>query len=298
MQENPLKVLTRSLVALPLLAIALGVGAPMYGGTVSFAGVDGSLGTNAALIYDTTEQIGSPVSTTLTWSASCTTCVGYTVSGSGDARVINGSLGARATVTATGTLPVPFSALADSYSEYGEGLTINGGTPGTSGVLALQYAVDGSQGPTGGDIAFFSDFFAADYQVGSGPITSGTEADFFGATTSTTVTFYLTFTYGTAFYSEIHLEAGPLFGSGASAPSSETVDFYNTASLNSALVYDGTVSNLGAQNTSAVITSDSGLNYGPNGISAVPEPGTWLLVASAIGVLALAKRRRAFRPTL
>jgi hypothetical protein len=73
------------------------------------------------------------------------------------------------------------------------------------------------------------------------------------------------------------------------------VDYYHTASLTSALVFDGTPSDPGTENDAAVIGAASGLNYGPNGISAVPEPGTWSLFAFGIGLLALAKRRGAFR---
>ncbi len=279
-----------------------GVGAPMYADTISIATVDGALGQNIGgtpnLIFDTNPQTGSPVSTTLTWSASCTTCSGYTVSGSGNAKVINGSLGASSSITATGTLPSV--GLADTYADYLDVLTVTGGTLGTSGVLVLQYALDGSiTGPVP-DPSFsaFSNLFAADYQIGGGAVTSGSEADFFASgATSTTVTFYLPFTYGTAFGSELHLETLALFGSGDSTPFTATVDFYNTASLNSALVFAGTPTSLGTENTSAVISSDSGLGYGPNGISisAVPEPHSWFLLVSAVGILAVGKRRGAFR---
>jgi hypothetical protein len=73
------------------------------------------------------------------------------------------------------------------------------------------------------------------------------------------------------------------------------VDYFNTATLDSAVVFAGAPLDLGAQNTDAVIASTSGLNYGPDGItSAAPEPGTWVLVASAMAALAFLKRRKAF----
>jgi hypothetical protein len=292
------KVLTNSLIA----AIALGVCAPMYANVIlANAVVDGALGENLngtpMQLFDTGAPNGSPISDTVNWNFACSTCTGYGISGNGAAKVINGALGASSSLTVTGS-PGVFLGLADTYADYFDELTINGGT-GT-GVLQLQYTVDGvisqtGTGPNVDSFAFLSNLFASSYQVDGGPITSGTEADFFGnGTTNSTVTFYLPFTYGTAFASELHLEAAAGFASSSSdlTPYTSTADFYNTATLNSALVFDGTTLNTGAQ-----IGSASGLGYGPTGISAAPEPGTWFLVASAIGVLILVKRRGALWPT-
>ncbi len=291
-----MKQFPNSLIALTSLAIALGVCAPMYANAIAaVAVVDGALGENLngtpMQLFDTGAPNGSPISDTVNWNFACSTCTGYGISGAGAAKVINGSLGASSSLTVTGS-PGVFLGLADTYADYFDEFTINGGT-GT-GVLQLQYTVDGviSQTGTGANVdsfAFLSNLFASSYQLNSGPITSGTEADFFGnGTTSSTVTFFLPFTYGIAFASELHLEAAAGFASSAdSIPYTTTADYYNTATLNSALVFDGTTQNTGAQ-----IGSASGLNYGPNGISAAPEPGTWLLVASAIGVLALRKATR------
>ena len=106
--------------------------------------------------------------------------------------------------------------------------------------------------------------------------------------------FYVPFTYGTAFSIEPQLYTNAIFeASFDTTPDTATVNFYNTATLDSALVYAGTLSSLGAQNNTANISSTSGLDYGPNGISsAAPEPGTSLLVASAIGLLAFLNPRR------
>jgi hypothetical protein len=303
-----MKVLKRSLIGWPLLVIALGAGAPMYAGTaVSVATVEGHLGQNldvtsqaGTTLFDTGAQTGSPVSTTLpTWSFTCTTCSGYGITGSGAAKVINGSLGANSTVTVTGSPGPNFLSAADNDADYIDTLTITGGTG--NGVLALQYELDGSlshtgTGPSVTSFLALADPFATNYQLGSGAVNGGSEADFFGdVATSGTVTFYVPFTYGTAFTNELNLDAFAAFASGDSTPFTATVDFYNTAALHSALVFAGTPLSLGAENTAADIGSTSGISYGPNGSSATPEPGTLFLLASAMGVLGWVKRGRVFR---
>lgn len=135
--------------------------------------------------------------------------------------------------------------------------------------------------------------YATNYQLGSGAVTSGWEADFFGdGATSDSVTFNIPFTYGTQFGTELTLDAFAAFGSGDSTPFTDTVDFYNTATLSSALVFAGTPTSLGSENTGANISSASGITYEPN--AAVPEPGSWLLLASGMGVLCSVKRRGVF----
>ncbi len=295
-----MKLLTQSLVAL-----ALGAGVPMYADVLSNAVVDGSLGQNLngtpQQLFDTGAPNGSPVSDTVNWNFACSTCSGYGISGSGSAKVINGSLGASSSLTVTGA-PGTFLGLADTYADYFDMLTVTNGTG--SGVLALQYTIDGVISHTGTGVnvdsfAFLSNLFASSYKLDSGSITGGTEVDFFGdGTTSSTVTFYLPFTYGVAFASELHLEAAAGFASNADTTTyTATTDFYNTATLTSALVFNGTLSNLGTENDAANIGSASGIGYGPNGNSSVPEPGTWFLVACGMGILILSKRRKSFRPT-
>ena len=302
-----MKTRTHSLLVLPLLATALWGGAPLYAdGILSNAVVEGALGQNLngtpQQLYDTGAPNGSPVSDTVNWNFTCSTCSGYGISGSGAAKVINGSLGASSSLTVTGS-PGTFLGLADTYADYFDTLTVTNGTG--SGVLALQYTVDGVISHTGTGVnvdsfAFLSNLFAGSYKVNSGGITSGSEADFFGdGTTSSTVTFYIPFTYGVAFASELHLESAAGFASNAdSTPYTATADYYNTATLDSALVFNGTLANLGDENNAANIGAASGINYGTNGASSVPEPGTWFLVSSALGILALAKRRKIVRPTL
>jgi hypothetical protein len=290
-----MKVLTRSLVALPLLAIALGADAPMYAGTI----VEGQVGANLASVvshlYDTGAQVGSAVSDNLpSWSFTCSTCVGYGISGNGAATVNNGSVGASAYLTVTGTPGAPSYVLADSSAVFTDMLTITNGPIGTSGVLELTYALDGvishtGTGPVSSSVNLYT--LATSYNFDNTGIQSiGNVVIGNDGTYNDTVTYYYPFTYGTAFATELYLDAGAQLVPGDSTPYSATVNYYNTAALNSALVFGGTISGLGAENNAANIGSASGLNYGPNGNSAVPEPSTWLLVASAMGVLALAKR--------
>jgi len=201
-----------------------------------------------------------------------------------------------------GTPGASLIATALSSAVFGDTLTITAGTG--SGVLELTYALDGVISNTGtGFNSSSADIFmnaATYYQYDNEGMVSGNYVEIDGnGTYNDTVTLYVPFTYGTAFATGIELDAQPLFEGGPdSIPYTAAVNYYNTAALTSALVFGGTPSDPGAENNAAVIGAASGLNYGPNGISAAPEPDTWLLVASAMGVLALAKRRRAFRPTL
>jgi hypothetical protein len=133
------------------------------------------------------------------------------------------------------------------------------------------------------------------YQIDNGPLTNGQEADFSGnGTKSDTVIFYLPFTYGTQFSMEPILRtAANVYKDYDSTPYTATWDYYNTATLTAALVLDGTASNPGSVVNGAGIDSTSGLTYSSTGISSTPEPGTWLLVGSAIAALMLVRRTRA-----
>jgi hypothetical protein len=133
---------------------------------------------------------------------------------------------------------------------------------------------------------------AGDYSFNGGPVTSGNGQAMLGnGPQSYPEIFYIQFTYGTAFPIEPELSTNALFEKPAdSTPYTATVNFYNTATLDSALVYAGTPLSLGARNSAASISSASGLNYGPS--VTTPEPGNWPLAASAMGVLAFLKRRR------
>jgi hypothetical protein len=275
----------------------------MYASTI----VEGQVGQNlagvASNLYSTGAQVGSAVSDNLpSWSFTCSTCVGYGISGNGAAMVNDGSVGASASVTVTGTPGAPSYVSADSGAVFNDMLTITSEPIGTSGVLELTYALDGviSHTGTGYNSSSASLYtLATSFNYDNTGIESGSNVEVGpDGTYNDTVTFYYPFTYGTAFATELYLDADAQLVPVDSTPYSATVNYYNTAALNSALVFGGTISDLGAENNAADIGSASGLNYGPNGISAVPEPGTWFLVASAMGVLALAKRRGAFRPTL
>jgi hypothetical protein len=134
------------------------------------------------------------------------------------------------------------------------------------------------------------------YQLNNFAVTSGGEVDFdFNASYSgDTVTFYVPFMYGTAFtFEPVIRTAANFYLDFNSTPYTATVNFLDTATLQSALVFSGTPGSLGSQNNSAGINSSSGLIYGPNGVFApAPEPGSWLMLSSAIGALVFLNRRR------
>jgi hypothetical protein len=280
-----------------------GAGAPIYAGTIDEFQVGQTLGGTGSNLY-TNVQDGSAVSDTVNWSFTCSTCSGYGISANGAATVNGGSLGASASVTVTGTPGGTLVATAASDADFTDMLTTTGGLTGTSAVLELTYGLDGVISNTGTDQILSYAYLNLNGPAGTmvqydgGALASGGYVEIDGNGTYTdTVTFYIPITYGTALPTDVSLwaEAIPY---GESTSDTATVNYYNTAALTSALVFGGTPSDPGTENNAAVIGAASGLNYGPNGISAAPEPGTWLLVASAMGVLALAKRRRAFRPTL
>jgi hypothetical protein len=120
------------------IAVAILAAAPMYAGPVLEGDLFQSLNGSSGFLFDTGQVSTNP----LPWNFICTTCSGYGLSGSGDAKDINGSLGASATVSVTGsTGPNFFIGEADSVAFYTDSLTIMGGS-GT-GVLALDYTVHG-----------------------------------------------------------------------------------------------------------------------------------------------------------
>jgi hypothetical protein len=300
-----MKFRTHNLLAWPLLAIVLGACAPMYAGTI-VAGQVGQNSAGTATNLLTMQQTGSGVSDTLPWSFICTTCSGYGITASGTATVDNGTLRATATIGVTGAPGSPFLADANSTADYSDMLTITGGggTNGTSGVLELTYALDGVISSVGSGLDGLSnlEFFmnpATSSQFDNEGIESGSDIQVgLDGTYHDTVIFYIPFTYGTPFATEVNLSASPGFVSGFFSgndvtPYTSTVNYYDTASLNSALVFGGTIAAIGAQNTSAAISSASGLGFGPNGNStAAPEPGTWFLAVLGMGFLGWAKRKK------
>jgi hypothetical protein len=255
--------------------------------------------TQGHTIFNSPVNTGSPVSDLVNWTFTCSTCSGYGLSGSGAAKVVNGSLGAVSSVTVTGSpTGAHYLGEANSYAQYNDALTITGGTG--SGVLELQYSLDGSSSSIGTGFNLSSSYLAvfgafgggAYFQINNGALTNGQEADFSGSGTyADTVIFYLPFTYGTPFaYDPILRSTANFYKDYDSTPYTATWDFYNTATVTAALVLDGTANNPGNP-VAAQISSASGLGYGAAGISSTPEPGTWLLVGSAIGALLLLRRR-------
>lgn len=268
-----------------------GAGAPMYADIL-----EGQVGQNLG-------GVGSNLLTTNlpSWTFTCSTCVGYGISATGAETVTGGSLGTSASITVTGTPGASLFGITSNDALFTDTLTITDGVG--SGVLELTYALDGVISNTGSGLnssnASLNMTPAGTYfQLDSEGIMPGGYVEIDGnGTYNDTVTYYIPFTYGTALPTELDLNASAEFN-GDSTPYTATVNYFNTAAPISALVFGGTPSDPGAENTAAVIGSASGLTYGPNGISGVPEPSSWFLLACAIGFLALAKRRGAFRPTI
>ena len=300
-----------SLAALVVSPLCLAIGLPAHAdavvqGAVYQYGDYTNPGGTQQNLYNSPINVGSPVSQTVNWNYTCdvVSCPGYGLTATGASKVINGSLGAQSSLSlsaAPAGLP-NYMAEANSYAQYTDNLTITGGTG--SGVLKLQYTVDGSAGggsPTssviyGGGYAYVGIFGAAgvSYSLNNGAITNSSVAyiNGAGANKSDTVTFYVPFTYGTAFSIEPILKTTAQFLAYEPTPFATNWDYYNTAALDSVLVLDGTPSNPGSTVGTASIASTSGLGYTPTGISSVPAPATWLLFGAGLVPLVMVKRRR------
>ncbi len=290
MQRSLATTMTRYSVALGIFLI--GAGGSMYADMITVGQVGQNFGGSASNLLTTSLP---------SWSFTCSTCTGYAISANGAATATDGLLGASSSVTVTGTPGADLLVTASSDALFSDMLTITGGTG--SGVLELTYALDGfisntGTGPNSSSASLYMSTAGTDSQYDNEGISSGGYVEIDGnGTYSDTVTYYIPFTYGSALATELDLDASSLyvhesaFGSGNSTPFTATVNYYNTAALTSALVFNGTPSAPGAENNAAIIGAASGLGYGPNGISAAPEPGTWLMAASAMGVLGLATWR-------
>jgi hypothetical protein len=284
------------LALVSVIAAAIGV-TPVYADLS--ATVEGDVfqaSTYPPFLFDTGLQTGSPFSDILApWSFTCGSCAGYGISANGAANVINGSLGATSSVTVTGAPGSNAYIEADGVANYTDTFTINGGSG--SGVLAMAYTLTGDVSGAGaeGSDGYMLMGGSGGYSFNGGPIviSSGSRAMEGNGPQNYPIIFYIPFTYGTAFSIEPQLYTNAIFeASFDTTPDTATVNFYNTATLDSALVYAGTPSSLGAENDAADIVATSGLNYGPDGISsAVPEPGSWILLASALGIVCFLKQR-------
>ncbi len=231
----------------------------------------------------------------MNWSGSCTTCSGWGASGSGAGFVTNGTFGDSATLTVTGSPPAaPAWLYSETVTTYGDTLTIGGGTG--SGVLAINYSLDGVLNSGAGFVAFglSSAPTGSEESLNGAAFSAGSIGNLLSAIGSQTdsLSVYVPFTYGTAFTVTPFLVGAALYTGGTATPSTSVLDFYNTMTLDSALIYGGTPEALGAENAAADISASSGLIYGADGVSAVPLPATAWLLLSALGGLGIAGRRR------
>ena len=240
-------------------------------------------------------------------------CLGITALGSGN--VTNGSLGV--SVAATFPVSADSAITAVTYSQYADSLTITGGTG--SGVLALIYSVDGSlsESSAGGTCEVFVSAACNGINAGLGGAPTGTtvsvstggsvytdpvngeslgEFPLVSGSQSDTVALHVPFTYGSPISIEPYMAAFTSISDSTAVPYSSNIDFSDTMTLDSAVVYAGTPQELGAENYSADIGSASGLLYGPSGVSPVPLPASaWLMLSGLGGFGALVWRRKAAR---
>ena len=225
------------------------------------------------------------------------------ISANGAGYVTDGVLGDTTTLIVTSADPAP--VIAATIVSFADSLTIEGGT-GT-GVLAESFSLSGTgsnssglQNGMAGSIVFGDGVGAptgTEVSLNGGALTVGTRAVIPGAIgpQADSLTVFVPFTYGTAFNLGPVLQSIPEYPADAATPYTSVVNFYNTLTLNSALVYGGTPGALGAENDAAVIGAASGLVYGPNGVSAVPLPATaWLLLSAMVGLWIAG--RRGFAP--
>lgn len=291
---------------LALVATALGTAIPTHAGTVSFAFVNADVSNALGVdLYNSSVALG-PANSDVAGSWTCnTSCTGDVFSASGAGQANNGILGATATLSVPSTPAAGPYAFAYTNAEFIDLLTITGGSG--PGVLVLRFTVDGSitttqpGAGTVGTVATLSmclvdgcNDSGVYSSLNSGAATQTTEQGF---QSNATVTFYVPFTYGTQLEIEPFLSAQDQFLGGSpyldGTPFTTTANFNSTVTLTSASVFTGTPTSLGTQVSNASIGSGDGFTYGPSGLSStVPEPATWLLVASALGTLVFLNRRR------
>jgi hypothetical protein len=110
---------------LAVVGALLGAAIPMYADAVVQGNVYEYPNYNSppstypfGLLYTSAVQIAPPTSDVISWNFTCSTCTGYGISASGDAKVVNGALGADASVTVTGSpTGTHYLAEANSYTQ-------------------------------------------------------------------------------------------------------------------------------------------------------------------------------------
>jgi hypothetical protein len=249
------------------------------GGSFNF---DTDIGTEFAAI----ESIGAEDGTTYSLSAA--------------AKSSFGSLGVKA--QASYSLAGIGGAESDATAIFIDTITISADAlNGQQGYLNLAYSLDGSISKTDSGNAFVS-FFVR----GGSSLTCGTPgtvcygeqyfADIAG-------TFWLPeaipFIYGDPFFLRLRLNgyAGTVtapalgivgFDFGQTGTGTGSVDFYNTVSLSRLIPTDLN----GNEVIGASFTSESGTQYGINGVAPIPEPATLLLLSSGFIMMGFSKLRK------
>jgi hypothetical protein len=180
-------------------------------------------------------------------------------------------------------------ASGQAFANFQDVLTINDATlTGQTGFLDIQYDLDGTISFTGNHVCSCG-FLQVIGRVFAPTLQNSVVAYFKNGDVSGTFVLptHFEFTYGTPF--TFYLGMTAVTGS-AGVPGLETgtssVDFSHTLTLSGLILKDAN----GNPVTGATIASDSGTQYGPNGV--VPEPTTSTLMLSGLTALALFRLRR------
>jgi len=236
-------------------------------------------------------------------------CTGTSLGAFTNVQVVADSFQLKLLIDTTGTTDISGRSVSVQVSDL---ITITGGTG--SGTLTVPWLFNGTLdgGPTYYSNLFMyaafsssqANFIACGQFVAFGSQFCGntdsqgnvTPALAHEVVTNQVRTFDIPFTYGTPFqliwYVSGVVGSGCSFGNSCSLADntgSGTLDFYHTALLQPLLVYDAS----GALVSNALVTSDDGTIYPvASAVSAVPEPGSFLLLGSGVALLARRFRSR------